>query len=260
MKKVKFLPMCILVWFAAGFVFPAHADMRFRWVDSDGYYRTTKDAPDHGIPVERITVPDDIRWRRPVEKPAAVDPDAEPQSSEKLFKQLSPSVVYVVWMYKDQPIRAGSGVAISEEDVMTNCHIFGADPNGSPVLIDGSQRLDGDIVARDVDGDRCVVHFRRAQLTPITAVRDANDLEEGEMVYAIGNPRGLKRSISSGLLAGRRKSDSGEPWLQFTAPISAGSSGGGLFDARGNLIGITEATILGAQNMNIAIPASSYWK
>jgi S1-C subfamily serine protease len=49
-------------------------------------------------------------------------------------------------------------------------------------------------------------------------------------------------------------------FLQTTAPISPGSSGGGLFDGRGNLVGVTSFTLKGAQNINFAIPAEDFWK
>ncbi len=49
-------------------------------------------------------------------------------------------------------------------------------------------------------------------------------------------------------------------FVQTTAPISHGSSGGGLFDGHGNLVGITTMTLTGTQNINFAIPAEDFWK
>jgi S1-C subfamily serine protease len=90
-------------------------------------------------------------------------------------------------------------------------------------------------------------------------VRRVDTLEVGETVYAIGNPLRLDRTLSDGLLSARRVI--GElRYLQTTAAISPGSSGGGLFDGRGNLIGVTTFTAKGAQNINFAIPAEDFWK
>ena len=89
--------------------------------------------------------------------------------------------------------------------------------------------------------------------------RDFSDLVIGETVYTIGSPKGLDRTFAQGLLSGLRKMD-GVEYIQTTAPVSEGSSGGGLFDDRGNLIGITTFTMRGAQNLNFAIAASEYWK
>ena len=84
-------------------------------------------------------------------------------------------------------------------------------------------------------------------------------LEIGETVYAIGNPQRLELTVSDGLLSGKRSA--GELRLvQTTAPISPGSSGGGLFDSRGNLVGITTSTRRDAQNINFAIPAEDFWR
>ena len=89
-------------------------------------------------------------------------------------------------------------------------------------------------------------------------IRDFDSLAVGETVYTIGSPKGLERTLGQGLLSGLRKMD-GLEYVQITAPVSEGSSGGGLFDDRGNLIGITTFTVRDSQNLNFAIAASEYW-
>lgn len=81
----------------------------------------------------------------------------------------------------------------------------------------------------------------------------SNNYQQGQKVYAIGNPLGLERSISEGIVSGIRFDD-GRKLIQTTAPISPGSSGGGLFNDNGELIGITTATLVNGQNLNFAIP------
>lgn len=73
-------------------------------------------------------------------------------------------------------------------------------------------------------------------------------------MYAIGAPQGLELSLSEGLISGFRTFD-GTRMIQTTAAISRGSSGGGLFDDRGNLIGITTMYMDEGQALNFAIPA-----
>ena len=73
-------------------------------------------------------------------------------------------------------------------------------------------------------------------------------------MYAIGAPQGLELSLSEGLVSGLRK-DGGTTYIQTTAAISKGSSGGGLFDAQGRLVGITTMYVEGAQALNFAVPA-----
>ncbi|MEY3900844.1 MAG: hypothetical protein RL189_150, partial [Pseudomonadota bacterium] len=76
--------------------------------------------------------------------------------------------------------------------------------------------------------------------------------ETGSRVFAIANPERMARSIAQGLLSGLRPD-----LIQFDAPISKGSSGGAVFDERGNLLGIIFGYLneTGAQNLNFAIPA-----
>ncbi len=81
----------------------------------------------------------------------------------------------------------------------------------------------------------------------------------GEKVYAIGAPLGLELSISDGLVSGERRHGT-HTWLQTTAAISPGSSGGGLFNAQGQLVGITTASIADGQNLNFAIPVDDVYR
>lgn len=78
----------------------------------------------------------------------------------------------------------------------------------------------------------------------------------GERVYAIGSPRGLEASFSEGVISGRREIAQGVWWLQTTAPISTGSSGGPLLNSKGDVVGVMVALRLGGQTLNFAIPAS----
>jgi tetratricopeptide (TPR) repeat protein len=87
-------------------------------------------------------------------------------------------------------------------------------------------------------------------------LRPSSSLDVGERVYSIGSPEGLELSISEGLISGLRELDD-ERVIQTTAAISHGSSGGGLFDSQGNLVGITTFMFTGGQNLNFAVPAEA---
>jgi tetratricopeptide (TPR) repeat protein len=79
----------------------------------------------------------------------------------------------------------------------------------------------------------------------------------GATVYAIGSPNELSSSLSQGIVSGLRQLPDGNRWLQTTAPISHGSSGGPLLLTNGTLIGVTTLTVEDAQNVNFAIPVST---
>jgi VWFA-related protein len=78
----------------------------------------------------------------------------------------------------------------------------------------------------------------------------------GERVYAIGNPEGLEQSMTDGIVSGIRE-DGGTRWIQHSAPISHGSSGGALVSSRGELLGINSFLLKESQNLNFAVPAAT---
>lgn len=78
----------------------------------------------------------------------------------------------------------------------------------------------------------------------------------GSRVFAIGCPEGFDFTISDGLLSGRRK-ESGNEWLQTSAPVSNGSSGGPLIDIFGEVIGVATLSHRFGQNLNFAIPVEN---
>jgi S1-C subfamily serine protease len=89
---------------------------------------------------------------------------------------------------------------------------------------------------------------------PRIVMGDSDYVQEGEQVVAIGNPLGLERTISNGIISGVHSSNNIE-LIQMTTPVSRGSSGGPIINVYGQVIGITTlATEWGAQNLNFAIP------
>jgi S1-C subfamily serine protease len=97
-------------------------------------------------------------------------------------------------------------------------------------------------------------------LEPVAGLRDYTTLTVGEVVFTIGSPKGLVNTLSHGLLSGLRRSEDNVEYIQISAPVSEGSSGGGVFDDRGNLIGVITFTIPDSQNLNFAIAASQFWR
>ena len=115
------------------------------------------------------------------------------------------------------------------------------------------------LAGKDENSDMCVLSSEDFYLAPIAAIRKFADLAVGETVYTVGTPVGLQQTLGVGIISGLRRYK-GLMLIQTTAPISSGSSGGGLFDSNGNLIGITTFLLKDAQNLNFAIAAEQYWK
>ena len=153
----------------------------------------------------------------------------------------------------------GSGVIVRPGIVATNCHVVG---NGAAIRVyeARSRRAQTDtpyraaIYAERRDDDLCLLIV--AGLNGAAAkIRRAKTLAVGEKVFAIGAPKGLEYSLSAGVVSQLRGGGNDAPIIQTDAAISPGSSGGGLFDGDGNLVGITTFKRRGAENINFAIPA-----
>lgn len=155
----------------------------------------------------------------------------------------------------------GSAVAVSANELVTNCHVV----KGALKLVlrQEKQEWPAQVVRADPASDRCFVTAAGQSFVPVAGVRSYDSLEVGEPLYTLGAPVGLELTLASGILSGRREED-GRRLVQTTAPISPGSSGGGLFDARGNLVGVTTLVLAGRerlnQALNFAIPADEFWR
>jgi S1-C subfamily serine protease len=251
---------CALLLFLSG---DAAAENFYRWQDSDGSVRITRDQPALGVPYETIALPDPIRWRSAPEILPPV-PAGNDEHTQSLLRAASASVYGLVGKKSDPggdgSVVYGSAVAITDKLAMTNCHIIQDAGENIYIGRGGDEPPErAKLVAANYVSDRCVVAVARMELSPVPGIRRFDTLEVGETVYAIGNPLRLERTLSSGLLSAKRVR--GElRLLQTTAPISHGSSGGGLFDAHGNLLGITSYSLAAGQAINFAIPAEDYWR
>ena len=174
---------------------------------------------------------------------------------EQLFERVSPSIWTVHTVdARNQPLAMGSAVVIAPGSLVTNCHVL----RKAAAVTVGRDNVSYKAVLEypDPERDLCLLRVRSLK-APAVTIGDAEALKPGSRVYAIGSPRGLEQTISDGLLSGLRKSEDGSfVALQITVPISPGSSGGGLFDARGHLVGITTFQFKEGQNLNFALPAT----
>jgi serine protease Do len=176
-------------------------------------------------------------------------------SAEQLFERLSPSI-WVIKTFDDagKPVASGSGVVIRAGTIITNCHVL---TKARKVSVTRENVAYGATLEHaDAARDLCLLKVANFTAPPVT-IAAAEPPKIGARVYAIGNPRGLEMTISDGLLSGIRRTANDEfVALQVTVPISPGSSGGGLFDAQGRLIGITTFAFRDSQNLNFALPAA----
>jgi serine protease Do len=180
---------------------------------------------------------------------AAALPPAE------VYAKVAPSVWRVQTYDVDGlPLGLGSGVVIAPDTLVTNCHVL-AKAKRVAVKRDKTS-IDAKLEMWDPQRDVCQIKAP-GLAAPAVQLGDVAQLAVGQDVYAVGNPKGLDLTMSAGLLSSIRRNDKGQViLLQTSAAISGGSSGGGLFDDNGVLIGLTTiGSVSGdAQNLNFAIP------
>jgi tetratricopeptide (TPR) repeat protein len=172
-------------------------------------------------------------------------------SPQEIFKLVSPSVMVVQSLDVKGSVEAfGSGVVIATGKVVTNRHVI---ENGLSFRVEhGSKSWTARLVK--VDSDHDLAELSVDGITaPAIRIRNSSTLAVGEKVYAIGSPEGLELTISEGLISGLRDFDK-DRVIQTSAAISHGSSGGGLFDAEGKLVGITTFFLKEGQSLNFALP------
>jgi len=174
------------------------------------------------------------------------------KTPEQIFQQASKSVVVIqAFDREDNPVNQGGGVVIGREAVATNCHIL--EDSAKLVVSYDKDQFDATLAHADHERDLCQLAVPR--LTAPRAALWTGRLRVGQRVYAIGAPEGLELTFTEGLVSSLREFE-GSQYIQTSAAISQGSSGGGLFDTEGRLIGITAFFLQDGQNLNFAAPAS----
>jgi S1-C subfamily serine protease len=202
---------------------------------------------------------DGNRWSQQVNKPRTTQYIStinsrmlsKNMSVEDIAKYVSPSVVtIVVYDNTGNCFALGSGFFIGNGKILTNAHVVeGAYSAKVRSLLKTYE--DVTIIKRDSDVDLAVLEVN-SMGEPIISLADDSNLRVGQPVIAIGNPLGLERTVSDGLISAIRNSK-GKREIQISAPISHGSSGGPLLNMQGSVIGVTYAGYDEGQNLNLAI-------
>lgn len=185
--------------------------------------------------------------------------DLPPKSIKALTEQFGEGVVLV-----SSPNALGSGFFISAEGhLITNFHVVEGETKLSVTVFrrQGNEFKrekfeEVEIIATSPYMDLALLKANLpAGTSPqITYLNVDDDLREGDTVFAIGNPLGLERSVSEGIVSRRNRADEGLVYIQTTTQINPGNSGGPLFNARGQVVGVTNMKIMGGEGLGFAIP------
>jgi putative serine protease PepD len=186
------------------------------------------------------------------------------QQFERVVRIVSPQVVQI------QGERGlGSGVVFDDRaDVVTNAHVVEGERQ-FVVTLSGGDRHPATLVGSDPAHDLAVVHLTGA--TPAAATfADSASAQAGDLVLAIGNPLGLRSSVTQGIVSSLNRSvpegdgNTLSSVIQTSAPINPGNSGGALVDLAGRVIGIPTVAALDpelggelASGIGFAIPSTT---
>lgn len=192
--------------------------------------------------------------------PAPADLGADEQATIRLFKMVSPSVVYITnkrlqrdlfsFTVMEVPQGTGSGFLWDDKGhIVTNFHVI-YQAHEVEVKLQGGRTLDARFVGADPDHDLAVLRLNSLSpgIEPVV-IGSSADLQVGQKVLAIGNPFGLDSTLTTGVISalGRTIQSTTDRYIhdviQTDAAINPGNSGGPLLDSFGRLIGVNTAIV-----------------
>ena len=180
---------------------------------------------------------------------------------KELAKSLGPAVIKV-----SSPGGLGSGVIISPDGhAITNAHVIQGEQSLRATVwfrqADGSLKRveidDVEIEAVSNSLDLALIRIKHPDGKPfqVAPMEMDDQVEAGQRVFAIGNPLGLERTLTEGVVSVPAMQLDGRAYIQTDTPINPGNSGGPLFNMRGEVVGITNMKITLGENVGFAIPA-----
>jgi serine protease Do len=188
-----------------------------------------------------------------------------PSSLAPLIRAVSPGVINVL-TYSEPvegisagrvPTATGSGFLLGPEGYVVSNHHVVKDAQWIQVRLADGRVFDSELVGSDPDTDLALLRVVDGVDLPSVVLGDSDRLEVGDWVVAIGNPFGLDRSVSHGLISAKERVLGVGPlddFIQTDALINPGNSGGPLFNMRGEVVGVNSAVISNAQGIGFAVP------
>ena len=185
------------------------------------------------------------------------------QTANSVVEITTESTTYDMYMRQTVSEGAGSGVILTSDGyIVTNNHVIEGAEKITVTLKDGTS-YPGKLVGTDSQGDIAVVKIEATGLQP-AVIGDSSTLQVGDMAVAIGNPLGqLGGTVTDGIISAldRQIDLDGKTMtlLQTNAAINPGNSGGGLFNGKGELIGVVVAKSSGSgiEGLGFAIPINT---
>ncbi|MDR1590276.1 MAG: trypsin-like peptidase domain-containing protein [Oscillospiraceae bacterium] len=176
-------------------------------------------------------------------------------TAEEIAEKCGPAVFYIeVYNAAGTLKGTGSGFFISSSGMaITNYHVVENARSAVITTSDGSEYDVAGIYDIDAENDLALLQIDGEDFD-FLSIGDSDSLRNGAQIYAIGSPLGLQNTISPGIISNVSRVINEMQFIQITAPLSPGSSGGALIDVYGNVIGVTAGTLDNGQGLNLAVP------
>lgn len=181
----------------------------------------------------------------------------EAQNVKTIYNNSKRSIVLIVTYDSNQtPISLGSGFYFEKNLIATNFHVI---EGASRIVIKnlGTQAKSEKVKVKSYSKELDVAILEVGTMNSTFLQLNTITPEIGDNILAIGNPKGLEGTISTGIISGIRELSEKYKLVQITSPISPGSSGGPVLDSQGKVIGISTFTLHDSQNLNFAIPSNA---
>lgn len=176
-------------------------------------------------------------------------------TASEIAKKYSPSIVYIeVSNSNGMPIASGSGYIIDPNGkVATNYHILEGAYSAKVKTNDGNVYDVSKVSAYDAKLDLALLKIDAIGLQSVT-LGDSDKIGMGDKIYTIGNSVGIDNTMSDGIISTRSNVINGVSYIQISAPISSGTSGGVLVNEQAEVIGTTTVDVTSGQNLHMSIP------
>ncbi len=208
-------------------------------------------------------IQDNTRRNDNVVEQTTVSPehDITQQTIQQIAQKALASTVYIgEFDANGRELRAGSGFFVDTDKIATNYHVIKGTTSMYARLV-GEEKwyVVESITMIDEEHDLAVLKLSGINATALS-LANSDAIQIGDSVYTIGNPERLEGTFSEGIISSIRRVGDNK-WIQMTASISPGSSGGAVLNSRGEVIGIATASHRSteAENLNFAVP-SNYLK
>ncbi|MBO4385149.1 MAG: trypsin-like peptidase domain-containing protein [Clostridia bacterium] len=173
-------------------------------------------------------------------------------TAEEIFELVSPSVVEIHTVDTAGDGWQGSGFFINDSGVvLTNFHVMEGAVEAIAILKDDREITVKGVIDYDEDLDLCLIQLDISGNSFLEIAED--DAVTGQTVYAIGSPRGYTGTLSNGIISSADRVEDGVSYIQTTAPISPGNSGGPLVNEYGEVLGVNTWQRTDGQNLNFAV-------